>query len=77
MFTAYFNFRSLPASVDTLCWFSQFLNKSFNASSSANIYLNGVKVLHLFVDNRVQTFVIFWLSITLKGIVRSMKHVPR
>ncbi len=77
MFTAYFNFRSLPASVDTLCWFSQFHSNSSKASSSVKTYLNGVKVLYLFADKSVQAFDSFQLSITLKGIARSMKHAPR
>ncbi len=77
MFTAYYNLRSLPASVDTLCWFSQFLSNSFKASSSKQTYLNGVKFWHLFADKSVLAFDSFQLSITLKGIARSMKHVPR
>ena len=45
-FCLYFSLDFLPATVDTICLFCQFLNRSLTPASVRN-YLSGVKFLHV------------------------------
>ena len=50
IFCEYFKLSPLPVSVETLCMYAQFLNRSFRSVSSIKNYLSGVKTLHLLLD---------------------------
>lgn len=43
MFCTYFNLQELPAKVETLCLYVQFLRRSFKSVQSIRNYLSGVK----------------------------------
>ena len=77
LFCIHFGRSPLPASVESLCLFVQFLANSLKSANSVKNYLRGVKVLHLFANQSVLAFDDFQLSITLKGVSRNLKHVPR
>ena len=55
-FCMYFNLQALPASVDTLCLFAQFMAREFQAADSIRNYLNGVKWLHILQGHNVGQF---------------------
>ena len=75
MFCNYFNLCQVPASVDVLCLFCQFLSRSMTPESVRN-YLSGVKLLHIILGENVSHFQSYEVKITLKGIQRLVKHVP-
>lgn len=46
----YFRFDPIPATLDTVCLYVQFLSRTLTPPSIRNNYLSGVKLLHLFMD---------------------------
>ena len=60
-----------------LCTFSEFLSRSFKSAQSIRNYLNGVKVLFLLLGLHVDIFSSYELKLTLKGLDRKLKHLPK
>ena len=75
-FCVYFGRTPLPASLDTLCGFVQFLSHSITPPSIKN-YLSGVKMLHIFLGHEYTFTDDFHLQLTIRGIERIRQHVPR
>ena len=75
LFCSYFKLRSLPASLDTLCLYVQFLSRTLTPPSIRN-YLSGVKLYHLFSGQEYQFSKEFVLSLALRGISRTALHTP-
>lgn len=75
MFCFYFSLDSLPASVDTICLFCQFLSRSITPASVRN-YLSGVKFLHVALGQEFPSLKTFAIRITLRGIDRIALHCP-
>ena len=75
LFCLYFDFSPLPASVDLLALYVQFLSSSFMASSIRN-YLSGVKLLHVITGHPISPFTSYELRLTLRGLERLAQHVP-
>lgn len=67
----------MPADVETVCLFAQYLSNRFKAPQSVTNYINGVRVLHALNDHPVAAFKSFELKLTLKGIARIKAHTPR
>lgn len=76
-FCYYYKLQPLPVSVNTLCLYSQFLNRSFRSVQSIRNYLSGVKTLHYILDFEYPTSNVFQLNLLLKGIMRQKQHIPR
>ena len=74
-FCVYFHRTPLPASVDTICGFVQFLSRSITPPSIRN-YLSGVKMLHIFLGYEYTFTDDFHLRLTIRGIERIHQHVP-
>lgn len=74
-FCIYFDLVPLPASVDTVCLYSQFLSSSLTPNSVRN-YLSGVKFLHLVLGHEFPPSSSFDVRVTLRGIERAAAHVP-
>lgn len=74
-FTLNFNFVSLPASLQTICLFCQFLSRSMTPPSVRN-YLSGVKLLHLMLGFEFPDLSAHEFRITLRGIERLAQHRP-
>ena len=75
-FCVYFRRTSLPAAIDTICSFAQFLSRSMKPPSIKN-YLSGVKMLHIFLGFEYILTDDFHLRLTVRGIERIHQHVPQ
>ena len=67
MFCEYFQINPIPTTVQVLCFYAQFLSRSFKSVNSIKNYLSGVKLLHLYLDDDYPKFDEFQLKLTLKG----------
>ena len=76
LFSAYFNFQDLPAEINTLCLYVQFVSRSFKSIQSVRNYLSGVKTLHANLDIDFPKDNIFSIKF-LRGISREKPHIPR
>lgn len=74
-FCNYFSLECLPASLDTVCLFCQFLSRSHTPASVRN-YLSGVKFLHVALGVEFPSLSSFPLRLTLRGIDRIALHCP-
>lgn len=79
LFCAYFNFQDLPAEINTLCLYVQFLRRSFKSVLSVRNYLWVVKTLHAILDIDFPKDNIFQLNLLLRGISREKQYmyIPR
>ncbi len=75
-FCVYFGRSPLPASIETICGYAQFLSRSMTPPSIRN-YLSGVKMLHVFLGHEYTLTDDFHLHLTIKGIERIHQHVPQ
>ena len=65
----------MPASLETLALYCQFLSRSMIPASVRN-YLSGVKLLHLLAGEDITVFKSYELTILLRGLDRLAQHVP-
>ena len=70
-----FNLKPLPATLDTVCLYCQFLSRSMTPLSIRN-YLSGVKLLHVFTGFEFPFYDAPELKLTLRGLDRLLKHAP-
>lgn len=75
MFCLYFNFPPIPANSELVCLYAQFLSRTLTPPSIRN-YLNGVKLMHIFVNADYSFSKDFILSLTLHGILCAALHTP-
>lgn len=74
-FCLYFSLDPLPASVDTVCLYCQFLSRSLTPDSVRN-YLSGAKFLHIALGHDFPSLKEFAIRVTLRGIDRLALHCP-
>ena len=77
MFCIYFNFQPVPATVQILTLYAQFLSRSFKSVESIKNYISAVKLLHLFLDLVYHQFESFNLKLVLRGLSRGKAHCPK
>ena len=77
LFCHYFDFTAVPASIDTICLYAQFLSRTFKSTDSISNYINGVRLLHLYNDSPFPHFGSLFLKLTLRGIARLHPHLPK
>ena len=77
MFCIYFSFEPIPASVECICLFAQFLSRSFKAPTSIRNYVSGIKTMHLLLDIPYLAKDSIELKLTLRGIARKLPHMPK
>ncbi len=75
-FCFYFERDPLPADIETVCGYAQFLSRSMKPPSIRN-YLSGVKMLHVFLGHEYTLTDDFHLHLTIRGIERIHQHVPQ
>ena len=73
IFCLYFNLLPVPASLDTLSLYAQFLSRSFKTVSSIKNYVNGVRVLHLSLDASFPSLD-YSYQLLLRGLRRLNPH---
>ena len=76
LFCEYFRLTAVPAALDNLCLYVQFLSRTLSPPSIRN-YLSGVKLLHLFSGEEFNFGKEFLLSLALRGISRAALHTPK
>ena len=75
-FTLHFNLVFLPASLQTICLYCQFLSRSLTPPSIKN-YLSGVRLFHLMLGFPFPDLSAHELQVTLRGIERLAQHHPQ
>lgn len=76
MFCSYFSLQPLPASLQTLCLYVQFLSRSMVPPSIRN-YLSGVKHMHVVLGYEFPYSSNLVLKLVFRGIERLHPHVPQ
>ena len=74
-FCLYFDLPYLPASLDTVCLYCQFLSCSMTPQSVRN-YLSVVKLLHIVTGFDFPFYETFELCLTLCGLDHMHRHLP-
>ena len=72
----YFQFKSLPASIECLCLYAQFLSRTFKAVQSIQNYISGIKTLHSMLEVTFIAKDSIDLKLTLRGLKRLKTHTP-
>ena len=75
-YCVYFERDPLPADLDTICGYAQFLSRTLRPRSIGN-YLSGVRTLHAFVGEKYKFSDEFHLKLVIRGIHRLHPHVPQ
>ena len=75
LFCTHFCLTPVPAQLDTICLYVQFLSRTLCPATIRN-YLSGVKLFHLFMGADYPFTKDFILSLTLRGVARSALHTP-
>jgi len=76
LFTTFFDLQPLPASLETVTLYAQFLSRSMVPSAIKN-YISGAKMLHILLGYEYTHSNNALLAIVYKGIARNHPYVPR
>lgn len=77
LFCTYFELEPLPASVDLLCCYVEFLKRSLTSINSIKNYINGVKLLHMFHDLPFVSNDNLLYRLTIRGAAKSLFREPK
>ena len=73
-FCLYFDLNYLPASVETVCVYAQYLSRRFKSTISIKNYVNGVRLLHLYTGFEFDIHQSFEYKLLMKGLARIKNH---
>ena len=76
MFCIHFHLAPLPAALDTICMYAQFLSRSFKSPQAIRNYVQGVKFLHVITGHEYQLSNHRILQLVMRGIDRGLEHMP-
>ena len=76
LFTSYFSLTPVPASVETMCLYVQFLSRSFRSPQSIRNYISGVKFLHILSGHEYGFTYSGILGLVIRGVEKGLCHVP-
>jgi hypothetical protein len=76
-FCKYFQFEPLPASLETLCLYVQFLSRSFKSIKAIKKYVSGVKLMHVMKDVDRAVFQSMQLKLAVRGLARIKHPTPK
>lgn len=77
LFCNYYKMFPFYTSSNNLCYFAQFLSRSFKSVDSIKNYINGVRILFLLLGFEDKIFHTFELKLTIRGLNRSLQHLPK
>ena len=77
LFCTFFGITPVPASLETVLLYTQFLSRSFKAPQSIKNYLNGVKFLHILLGFEYAFTGNYMIALLFRGIERNANHVPQ
>lgn len=66
----FYGLKPIPSTVETLCFFSQFLSRSFKSVESVKNYISGIKTLHHVLDITFPSENVYQLNLVFKGLSR-------
>ena len=73
----YFQFQPVPATIESICRFAQFLSCSFKAVTSIQNYISRVRTLHALLEVPFPGTDNIELKLTLRGLQRLKPHAVR
>ena len=73
----YFQFNPVPAMIECVCLFAQFLSRSSKAVPSIQNYISGVRMLHALLDVPLPGTDNIELKLPLKGLKQLKPHANR
>ncbi|VDI01905.1 Hypothetical predicted protein [Mytilus galloprovincialis] len=77
LFCFYFDVAPIPVTFKTINCYAQFLSRSFKSTDSIRNYINGVKIMHFYLDLPFPPLDNFEFKLLMAGILESNKHCPR
>ena len=77
LFCVYFQFQPVPATIECVCLFAQFLSCTFKAVTSIQNYISGIRTLHALLEAPFHSTDNIELKLTLRGLKRSKPHAVR
>ena len=77
LFCVYLQFQPVPATIECICLFAQFLSCSFKAVTSIQNYISGVRTLHALLEVPFPGTDNIELKLTLRGLKRLKPHAVR
>ena len=77
MFSIYFRFILLPAPVESLCLYAQFLSRTMKSVESIRNYLSGVRTLHVLCNVPFLGKDNIELKLVLRGLARNKPHIQK
>ena len=77
LFCTYFKLSCFPVSLSTICCYAQFRSRSLKSVNSIRNYINGVRVLHLYLDYPFPHLEKVVYKLLIKGLVKTKQHFPR
>ena len=77
-FCIFFRFNALPAAVQTLIWYAQYLQDNvLKSHQSLQCYLSGVRKLHEILGFKIKNFKDAILRLTLRGMKRANTFISK
>ena len=76
-FCMFFKKTALPAQIQTLVVYIQFLSKKLKALGSIKSYVAGVKTLHELLDLDMSAFIALKIKLMWMGLGNIIEHVPK
>ena len=77
LFCKFYGLKLIPATVETLCLFGQYLSRSFKSVESVRNYISGVKTLHQLLVVKYPSDNMFQLTLVMRSLARSHPHLPQ
>lgn len=77
LFCNFFQLKAIPADLETICLFIQFLSRSLKSVSSIKNYISGVRTLHLLLQFPFPHLEEFSLKLLFRGIARCNPHTVK
>ncbi|VDI05547.1 Hypothetical predicted protein [Mytilus galloprovincialis] len=77
LFCFYFDVAPIPVTFKTINCYAQFLSRSFKSTDSIRNYINGVKIMHFYLDLPFPPLDNFEFKLLMAGISRVKQHCPR
>lgn len=77
LFCSYFGLTPLPAALDTICCYIEFLKRSFKSVTSIRNYIHGVSLLHSLNDLPFDHCKNLLVRMSFRGAAKSLFHAPK
>jgi len=76
-FCTYFQLQDVDPTSDTICWYIEFLTRSFKSPKSIKNYISGVRLLHKLIHVDCPNLYSFEVHLHLRSLSLTMPHFPK